>query len=194
MSFDEVNELQNLWNKSCAVPHNFTTACEMSRHLMVMRMASFDVYGQKTRSTVNATQKTSVARLVTLFQSALLFDENVDQREMTDNFFWDKVTRPVDIGSNSDKRKEKVEQTKSEKILYSVICSPDGETIQIEDDDSNSCATNNDASVASSCVDRPSGPQIDGSAAKSIKGPGGAYPFIPINSEKFSQIILQGSW
>ena len=43
-------------------------------------------------------------------------------------------------------------------------------------------------------VDRPSGPQIDGSVAKSIKGPGGAYPFIPINSLKFIQIILQGSW
>eukprot|EP00984_Skeletonema_dohrnii_P009331 scaffold3571_cov78-Skeletonema_dohrnii-CCMP3373.AAC.3 len=153
MSFDEVNELQNLWNKSCAAPHDFTTVCEMSQHLMVMRMASFEVYGRNRRSTVNASQETSIAKLVTLFETVLMFDQKVNQREMTDNFFWDNVTRPVGVGSKSDERKEKVAQTISAKILYSVICSPDGETIQIEeDDDNNSSATNNNDSVVSSCA------------------------------------------
>ena len=45
VSFDELNELLNLWNKGSVSSPNFATKCEMSKHVMALRKYSYKIFG-----------------------------------------------------------------------------------------------------------------------------------------------------
>ena len=45
VSFDELNELLNLWNKGSVSSPDFTTKCNKSKHIMFLRKCAYESFG-----------------------------------------------------------------------------------------------------------------------------------------------------
>ena len=94
MSYDELNEFLNLWNKSCVPTENFDKACENSAHVMLLQKCAFESFGNRQSRCPSSLpgQQENVTKLVKLFERMDIFpsDDSV-QREMTEDFFWNFV-------------------------------------------------------------------------------------------------------
>ena len=133
----------------------FDKACEISGHVMLLLKCAYETFGhrQSRRSSSLPSQEANVAQVVELFERIDIFpsDDNV-QREMNENFFWNFVQRPTNVGSERDVEKEKVYFTHAESVLYDRLCKSaqerdDYDEFEVEvdgDDDKN-------ISVVSSC-------------------------------------------
>jgi len=82
-------------------------------------------------------------KLVQFFLDADIFPKcNTGKRELTNNFFWDRVQRPSKIGSAKLKGMESVSMSISNQVLMERLCSIDvdrkdnGEFESDSDDDS----------------------------------------------------------
>ena len=49
MSFDELNEFLNLWNKGIVTSPIFETVCEETKHVMVFRACAFVSFGSMNK-------------------------------------------------------------------------------------------------------------------------------------------------
>ena len=156
VSYDELNEFLNLWNKTCVPTDKFDKACENSAHIMLLRKCAFEAFGhrQSRLSLSLPGQQENVTKLAKLFDKMDIFpsDESV-QREMAEGFFWNFVQRPTNVGSDRDAEKEKVPFTLAESALYDRLCKSaedradyDEFEVDVEGDD------DDNISVVSSCV------------------------------------------
>jgi len=142
---DELNEFLNLWNKSCVTTSDFELFCARSKHIMAMRKSSYHRFGKRKnlprRTTV--VQEKSNSKLVQFFLDADIFPKcNTGKRELTKDFFWDRVQRPTKIGSAKWNKIESVSMSIGNQVLMERLCSRDvdrkdyGEFESDSDDDS----------------------------------------------------------
>ena len=74
VSYDELCELLNLWNKSSVSSTNFETQCEKSKHVMASRKCSYETFGMRSQSSKKgASQKSATDTMIELFESASIF-------------------------------------------------------------------------------------------------------------------------
>ena len=106
-----------------------TSVCERSKHIMAMRKSSYHTFGKRKiahRSPV--VQEKSILKLVQFFLDADIFPKsNTDKREMSKDFFWDRVHRPTKIGSDKLKRMESVSMSIGNQVLMERLCSKDAD-------------------------------------------------------------------
>ena len=142
VSFDELVELLNLWNKGSISPPNFATKCYHSGFVMAARKCAYETFGVRLSATGKATSQSSATELmINLFEEASIFQVfSGGARTMVPNFFWDYVQRPENVGSQADKELENVELSDGHKILFQQLCKTDEqqnyfETFDARDDE-----------------------------------------------------------
>jgi hypothetical protein len=90
VSYDELNELLNLWNKGSVSSPNFATKCEMSKHVMALRKCSYETFGMKRRrpGMYGSSQVHANERMIDIFERAEIFQVYGDgARKIDPGFF-----------------------------------------------------------------------------------------------------------
>ena len=89
MSYDEVNELLNLCNKSCVPILSFETVCSRSKHIALLRKCAFEGFGRNITRSAQTSHKSDEMKLIMLFRRAnVLPPPGVHPRKMESDFFW----------------------------------------------------------------------------------------------------------
>ena len=102
MSFDEVNELYNLWLKTPPPTPYLDVAVRRSAHIPLERKCSMEVFRVCNRKNACGTSEESdVFKLESLLGKANLFESD-EKVEMSDDYFWRLVQKPKSVGSKKD--------------------------------------------------------------------------------------------
>ena len=122
VTFDELNELLNLWNKQSGRTLNFSTACDQPRFVILMRKCAYEAFGKrKETSAVKPSQQAAIAKLIAFFERARIFDPSNGKRTLEKDFFWNLVRRPTKIGSKRIENREKVPLSKTMNEVYNRL-------------------------------------------------------------------------
>ena len=77
ISLDELNEILNLWNKSCVGTPYFAKACERSKLIMLLRKCAYETYGKRESHSVSCSDTLDISRIIDLFVRANIFESHV---------------------------------------------------------------------------------------------------------------------
>ena len=155
LSLDEMNELLNLWNKEMVTSPDFEKVCEHSSYVMFHRSCQLNCFGVGNRRSSRTSNVGDVSRLIEFFERANIFPRNTDvKRTMHSNFFWKLVSRPKDIGSDLDKKKEEGRVRPGEEEMFNIICRNEDEKNDYQEfEDDVAGDDDENISIVSSCVD-----------------------------------------
>lgn len=137
VSYDELNELLNLWDKQCSTSTDFSVVCEQSASVMALRKCGYESYGRKqSRASIrHSSQKMAMKRIIDLLNEAQIFQvDKSEGRKMTPDFFWNFVKKPKNVGSKKEKDREKPVLSAAHRYLFDQLCPPAGHTAYEEFD------------------------------------------------------------